>query len=81
MDMPGSKVLVAAFLREMRLTVVRVRPRRPAIALCCMPSWASASTSCLIHMGLNEALSEQSELRKKCAIVDSNLSAKTDLGK
>ena len=43
-----SKVTVAARLCRMRLMVARVRPMRPAIALCHMPSWASASTSCPI---------------------------------
>ena len=47
-DLPGTKVPVVACLRRMWLTVARVRPTRPAITLCCMPSLASAMTSCLI---------------------------------
>ena len=35
----------------MQLTVAWLRPTRPAIALCCMHSWASASTSCVIPPG------------------------------
>ena len=69
-NLPGTKVPVVACLRRLQSTVARVRPR-PAIALCCMPSWASASTSCLIPI---EALFEQSvRIEKKKAIVDSNL--------
>ena len=60
MDLPGTKVPVAACLRRMRLMVVRVRPTRPAIALCCMPSRASASTSCLVPIDLDRALLQQS---------------------
>ena len=47
MDLPGTRVPVAACLRRMRLTVARVRPTRPAIAPCHIPWRASASTLCL----------------------------------
>ena len=66
MGLPGTKVPVAAYLQRMQLTVARVRPTRPSISLYCMPSRASASTSCLIPMGLDGALLEQSvRLEKK----------------
>ena len=51
-DLPGVKVPVAACLWKMQLTVEWVRATRPAIALCRMPSWAIASTSCLILIGV-----------------------------
>ena len=51
MDLPGTKVSVAACLRKMRLTVTRVTPMRPAIALCSMTSWTSTSTSFLMSIG------------------------------
>ena len=59
-DLPGTKVLVAACLQKMRLAVAEVKPLRPAIALCRMPSRASASTTCLRPMGLDGELLEQS---------------------
>ena len=37
LGLAGTKVPVAACLRGMPLTVARVTPIRPAIALCCMP--------------------------------------------
>ena len=40
LDLPVTKVPVAACLRRMWLMVARVRPIRPAIALCHMPSRA-----------------------------------------
>ena len=52
-DLLGTKVPVAAFLLRMWLTVARVRPTRPSVALCCMPSRGNASTSCLIPIGLS----------------------------
>ena len=52
LDLPGTNVPVAACLQRRRLTVARVRPTRPAIAFCRMPSWACASTACLIPIGV-----------------------------
>ena len=46
-DLPGTKVPMVACLKSMWLTVAWVRSTRQAIALCPMPSQASASTSCL----------------------------------
>ena len=51
-DLPGTKIPVASCLWRMRLAVTRVRATRPAIAFCYMPWWASASTSCLIPIGV-----------------------------
>ena len=51
-----------------------VKPMKPAVALCCMSPWASASTSCLIPIevgwGIIKATSENWE---KYTIVDTNL--------
>ena len=55
-DLPGTKVPVTTCLRTMRLTVALVRPKRPAIAPCRMPSQASASTSCLIPIGVGRGI-------------------------
>ena len=55
-DLPGTKDLVAACLLSMRLTVARVKPTRAAIALCLMPSRASANTSCLIPIGVGRGI-------------------------
>ena len=51
MDLPGTKIPVAACLRGMWLTVTQVIPTQPAIALCRIPSRANASTSCLMPIG------------------------------
>ena len=74
-DLPGTKVLVAACLRKMRLRVAEVKPLRPAIALCRMPSRASASTTSLIPMGVGRGIIRtiSGNWEKKHAIVDSNL--------
>ena len=71
-DLPGTEVPMATCLWRMRLTVARVRPTRPAIALCRMPSRASTSTSCLIPIWFGKALLKQSLRIDKNAIVDSN---------
>ena len=64
MDLPGTRVPVAACLRRMWLIVAQVKSTWPPIAHCCMPSWTSASTLCLIPIG---ALSEQSvRIEKIC---------------
>ena len=60
MDFPGTKAPVAPCFRRTRLTLARVWPMQPTIALCCMPSRASASSPCLMPMGLDGALLEQS---------------------
>ena len=57
MDLPGTKVPVAAYLWRMQLTVTRVRPTRPAISC--------ASTSCLIPMGVRK-ISENWEKLCNC---------------
>ena len=72
-DLPGTKVPVAACLRRMQLMVARVRPTRPAMTLCCTTSWESASTSCLIPIGVEWSFLEQSARIEKNAIVDLNL--------
>ena len=51
MDLPGTKVPVAAYLRRIRLTAARVRPTRPTIALCRVPSGANTRISGLILIG------------------------------
>ena len=56
MDLPGTKVRVAACLWRMRLTTAWVTPMQPAIALCHIPSPASASTSCLILIGVGRGI-------------------------
>ena len=45
-----TKVPVASCRQGMRLMVARARPTRPAILLCHMRSWSSASTACLIRI-------------------------------
>ena len=59
-ELPGTKVPVTACLSRMQLTVARVSPTQIAKSLCRMPSQASASTSCLIPVGVYRALLEQS---------------------
>ena len=56
-DLPGTKIPVAACLRRMQLTVAWVRSMWPAIALRHMPSHANASTSCLISIGVGRGIS------------------------
>ena len=73
-DLPGTKVPLAACLRRIWLTVAWVRSMRPAIALCCLPSWASASTLCLIAIRVGQGIIRTiSENWEKYATVDSNL--------
>ena len=55
-ELPGTKVPVAALLLRIQLTVARVKPTRPAIALCHIPSQACVNTSCLIHIGVERGL-------------------------
>ena len=45
MALPGTKDPVATCRHNMRLVVAQITSRQPTIALCCMPSWASANTS------------------------------------
>ena len=52
-DMRVTKAPLAECLLRMRLMVERVRPTRPAISLCHMPSRASASTWCRILYSLS----------------------------
>ena len=74
-DLHGAKVLVAACLQRMRLMVARIRPIRPAIALCDMPSRASANISCLISIVVGRGFIRKTVIiEKKDAIVYSNLS-------
>ena len=54
MDLPGTKVSVASCLRMMWLMVAQVRPIQPAMALCRMPSRASAKTLCLISIEVGQ---------------------------
>ena len=66
----GMKVPVAARLWRMWMMVARVRSTWPAIALCRMPSQASASTSCLITIwvgwGIIRTISEKWEKICNC---------------
>ena len=73
-DFPGTKVPVAACLWRFQFMAARVRPSRSAIALCRMPSQASASTSCLIPIRVVRGVIRTiSENWQKYATVDSNL--------
>ena len=70
-DLPSTIVPVAACLQKMWLTVARIRPMWPAMALCHMPSRASASTSCLMSIGVaRNIIRTMSENWAKHAIVD-----------
>ena len=83
-DLPGTKVPVAACLRRMWLIVARVRLMRPVIALCLMPSRASASTSCLIPVGVGRNIIRtiyENWDKKKFLLIVTCHSAKADLGK
>ena len=55
-DLPGTKIPVAACLQRMRLTVAWVRPTQPTIAICRQPLQASARTSCLIPLGVGQGI-------------------------
>ena len=70
----GTKVPVATCFQRTWLMVAPVRPTRSAIALCCMASRASASTSCLILVGVGRSIiGTINENWEKYAIFDSNL--------
>ena len=56
MDLQGTKVPAATCLWRMRLTVAPDRPTQPAIVLCRMPWQASASTVCLIPIGVGRGI-------------------------
>ena len=76
------QVPVATCPRRMWLTVVRVRPTRPAITLCRMPSWESASNTCLISAGVGWSIIRKiGESWEKYTIVDLNLNWKSGQGK
>ena len=79
-----TKVPVAACLRRMRLTVARVKPTRPIISLCRMPSWACGSTACLIPIRVRcdiiRTISENWEKNMQLLIQTCH-NAKADLGK
>ena len=80
-EIPGTKFPVAACLRMMRLTATRVRTTRPTIALCHMSSWASASISYLIHIGVGQGIIRKiSENWEKHVIVYSNWALKWKSG-